>query len=147
MNIIIARKPLEGNCVGNVLKHGTGGICIDKCRVETEDSLARDNTGMKVSPMNNGDGWNANSMVGLKAGEPNGGRFPANIIHDGSEEIDELFPETAPSKSASRGNMKDIRNNSYNNGVDKRLDDSNTVRGHTDDGGSASRFFYNIGES
>ena len=38
MNIIIARKPLEGSCIINVLEHGTGGICIDKCRVTTENT-------------------------------------------------------------------------------------------------------------
>ena len=31
--IVMARKPIEGSIVDNVLKHGTGGINIDGCRV------------------------------------------------------------------------------------------------------------------
>ncbi len=54
--IVVARKPLIGTLVANVLEHGTGGLNIDACRAE-------------------------------------GGRFPANFIHDGSDEVVSLFPE------------------------------------------------------
>lgn len=37
--IILARKPLEGTVVANVLEHGTGGLNIDGCRLETSDDL------------------------------------------------------------------------------------------------------------
>jgi site-specific DNA-methyltransferase (adenine-specific) len=62
-----------------------------------------------------------------------GGRWPANLIHDGSEEVVGLFPETAAAKSAERGERS---------GVNTNFGGSGGVRGHDDNGGSAARFFY-----
>jgi site-specific DNA-methyltransferase (adenine-specific) len=62
------------------------------------------------------------------------GRFPANLIHDGSQEVLELFPETKPSKASNRG---DGIGKGFG-GSDKAHD---TLRGHSDSG-SAARFFY-----
>ena len=57
-------------------------------------------------------GWQDNGYVGgeydnekydaFKSRE-NNGRFPANLIHDNSEEVRECFPETKPSRKAPRG--------------------------------------------
>ena len=65
------------------------------------------------------------------------GRFPANFIHDGSDEVVGLFPNTNPSKKAHRGKGSDGSNGIY--GV---YGGESTIRGHNDNGGSASRFFY-----
>ena len=83
----MARKPLAEKTVAeNVLKYGTGGINIDESRVETTEELnygtgKKSNVGFKTSPQNNDrpvyDGQ---------------GRFPANLIHDNSEEVRECFP-------------------------------------------------------
>jgi len=133
--IVVARKPLsEKNVALNVLKHGTGGINIDDCRIRTEDNLGRDNTGMKESPMNVGNGWNNNSMIGLNKGEPQG-RFPANLILD--EEAGRLLDkQSGVSKSiqSQRGEVK-------NNKIFGEYNLKSTERGHNDKGG-ASRFFY-----
>ena len=131
--IILARKPLEGTVAANVLKWGTGAINIDGCRVGTRTA--------------NESGW---SKTGSKGGEnramagPNyerepkdeagTGRWPANFIHDGSEEVLELMPET---KSGTA-----IRHNSGGNtfgGENPKplLDDMGYG-----DGGSAARYFY-----
>ncbi len=90
--ICMARKPLAEKTVAeNVLKYGTGGINIDDSRVETSDKYSYPN----------GAGGNSFSV----GEEPDGkrtepvesnslGRFPANLIHDNSEEVRECFPET-----------------------------------------------------
>jgi DNA modification methylase len=97
--ITMARKPLsEKSIAENVLKWGTGGINIDGCRIEGEETHGSDK-----ADRNNG------TMGAFKdipcRGVPNKinkeGRFPANIIHDGSEEVEELFP-VENEKSASR---------------------------------------------
>ena len=77
----LARKPLsEKTVAANVLKWGTGGINIDGCRVGTEATK----------------GWNKHIGKGSMRGQADNdqGRFPANLIHDGSQEVLDLFPET-----------------------------------------------------
>jgi len=64
------------------------------------------------------------------------GRFPANLIHDGSEEVVGLFPETAPAKMADRGKGIDGATFRHASGAESG------IRGHDDAGGSAARFFY-----
>jgi predicted RNA methylase len=80
--ITMARKPFKATVAQNVQEWGTGAINIDGCRIETDDS------------------WNLirGSVVGLDGGFLKGkkeiprqsnplGRFPANVLHDGSAEI------------------------------------------------------------
>ena len=134
--ITVARKPLDESTVaGNILKYGTGGLNIDGCRVGRQ-------SGEKAS------GW---SQSGSKAGDntsmsgPNyardpkpdnqDGRFPANLMHDGSEDVVALFPLTA--KSSGRP-----RNNGAFKSQSKGADAPHVTHGHEDEGGSAARFFY-----
>ena len=63
------------------------------------------------------------------------GRFPANLIHDNSEEVRECFPETGKSKKAEVSNKGSIWGSE---------NDNKEVRGHDDNGGNASRFFKSI---
>jgi DNA modification methylase len=132
--ITVARKPLsEKTVAANVLRHGTGGINIDGCRVGDEviknaPPSYRGNTGEFVAQ-------NKNFTKGKV--EFNTGRFPANLIHDGSDEVVALFPHTAPSKAAARGGSNPNPMD-WGNG----RSDGNIVKGHNDNGGSASRFFY-----
>lgn len=131
--ITVARKPLVGTVASNVLEWGTGGINVDGCRVGTEESLTRDCLG-----------WASASHEGyLRPSYENAekqvfgsttGRFPANLIHDGSEEVLGLFPQAnhktgGPSAHSIGG--KGI----YGGG--KAI----TPVGY-DDQGSAARFFY-----
>lgn len=64
------------------------------------------------------------------------GRFPANLIHDGSQEVLDLFPETKPSKANPRNNKpsENVAMSGANLG--------HISHGHSDNGGSAARFFY-----
>ena len=97
--IVMARKPFKGTVANNVLEHGVGGINIDESRVpvdyEVDDMhrevvrAPRDET--KVFTNNNSGFKNEdNKFTGVRPE----GRFPANIIHDGSPEITEGFPKT-----------------------------------------------------
>ena len=93
--ITVARKPLCGTVAENVLTHGTGGINVDGCRVGTDGGTAKGNPPKDESNGIYGHGINgACDIIGK-------GRWPANLIHDGSEEVAGLFPEDGDA-SASR---------------------------------------------
>lgn len=119
---ILSRKPLIGTVAQNVLEHGTGGINIDGCRVGTDGGCKHvEGTG------------------GFDAGTVNAGlrRWPANIIHDGSDEVVRLFPETT-SGGGWNGEHKETPNRAMSGNNTARTV-SNDFAGNT---GSAARFFY-----
>ena len=83
----MARKPFNTSVAENVLTHGTGGINIDECRVGTEK---RKSKGMSSLGVMHDDDWKPKDIETESTG-----RFPANIIHDGSEEVLEVFEESS----------------------------------------------------
>lgn len=128
----LARKPLsEKTIVDNVLKWGTGGINIDECRISIDNN---DNIYAK-NPHTDGT-IGANGIYGK--GKPvryeiQKGRFPANFIHDGSDEVIENFPYTKSGKAngnAKKGESGNITPMRRGNPVSRN------------DDGSAARFFY-----
>ena len=129
----LCRKPLsEKTIAANVLKWGTGGINIDGCRVGTD-------AGWSYPSGAGGNGFHGG--VGRKADgsrkdacESTQGRFPANLIHDGSQEVLELFPET----KSGGGN----RNGAQKGDVFKGFGDTGVERVFKASQGSAARFFY-----
>jgi DNA modification methylase len=85
--ICMARKPLSEKTVAeNCLKYGTGGINIDESRVGTEEMKAQ--TSGKTSRAYQSEETTTAGGIG----EDKIGRFPANLIHDNSEEVRECFP-------------------------------------------------------
>lgn len=102
--IIMARKPISEKTIAkNVLKWGTGGINIDECRIESSklDKFIMDKKASKTPTTNYSD--SPNKIYGAYAEDkavPSNpiGRFPANFIHDGSDEVIELFPKNKPTK-------------------------------------------------
>lgn len=104
--IIVARKPLAGTVAQNVLEHGTGAMNIDGCRVgDTEQTSA-------APP----------------------GRWPANVIHDGSDEVLALFPDCDGTVAMTQ----------HASGGFSIFPKTEMSRGGTGvkDSGSAARFFY-----
>lgn len=90
--IILARKPLKGTVANNVLANGTGAINIDGCRVEPTSEYLDSPGNTDQKQQGTVYGW-ANYDNKYIRFEPNKqGRFPANVIHDGSSEVVELFP-------------------------------------------------------
>lgn len=131
--ITVARKPIsEKTVAANVLKHGTGGINIDGCRVEYQgDALPPK---IERSPKTNGIYSKFASQEGEVSWTAKDGRFPANLIHDGSDEVLAVFPNTGKSAGGRIGNKGSALNmcgNRYECG-DPGFGDS----------GSAARFFY-----
>lgn len=131
--IVMARKPLgEKTVAENVLRHGTGAINIDASRVGTEGGTAGAGAGTGTGARVYGNGLNGTfgkPIDGL-------GRFPANFIHDGSDEVLALFPD---SKSTSGKKQPNNTNNEVYAGTWNAQPDR--VTGF-DDSGSAARFFY-----
>ena len=133
--IILARKPIsEKNIAENVLKWGTGGINIDDCRIPLKGERQPTGSG---KPSKNGVTYNLAIKSGGNGGNrtPQQGRWLANFIHDGSEEVLRLFPET-----------KSTPHTPTNGGTGGVGQSTNFQRGSETspyrDSGSAARFFY-----
>ena len=123
--IVMARKPLEGTVVDNVLEHGVGGINIDECRVGKEileEQIAgRSN---KIGTFERKD------MITPKRE----GRYPANVMHDGSDVVNDIFPNSKG--SSGNGNAK--VGETSKGAIPLRRGEAPLYN----DEGSASRYFY-----
>ena len=130
--ICMARKPLDGTIGQNYLKHGTGGLNIDGSRVVTADGLERIQGSSKYTSTPNApnNGWVSKPQTQ--------GRFPANLIHDGSDEVEAVFPQTKAGVAVRRNKgIVASKNVTFN-----ANDPTNTEDVGYGDSGSASRFFY-----
>jgi len=125
--IVVAMKPIDGTFVNNALTWGVAGLWIDGGRVAGEYKWRASDSTVE------GEIFKAGSFGDKPHPQ---GRFPANFIHDGSDEVKELFPET---KSGSI-------NGTYNNTIMAQSNgDRNGKPIHLEfngDSGSAARFFY-----
>ena len=85
--VIVARKPLVGTVAANVTRYGTGAINIDGCRVGDDQTVTRRQT-TQTGPS----GWKTTGFATVthKLNPP--GRWPANVMHDGSDEVVAGFP-------------------------------------------------------
>lgn len=126
--ICMARKPLIGTVAGNVAAHGTGAINIDGCRVPGE---------AWTRPASNAVGGIYGDFANDKPRSNDSGRFPANVLHDGSDEVLAGFPN-APGQS---GNLSGQSEGRKSRGIygDMPAAREAVARG---DSGSAARFFY-----
>jgi hypothetical protein len=125
--ITVARKPLIGTVAENVLQHGTGAINVDGCRVGTEILPAMTAGQAKIGTFERG----------VMVTPERTGRWPANFIHDGSEEVMGLFPMTA-SGAIPKGKFKIESKNGIYGKYAERENKERIVF----DSGSAARFFY-----
>ena len=128
--ITLARKPLEGTVAANVLKWHTGALNIDGCRVDgivTTNPLVRNVGGFQSDGLAN----QANPPTSVISQ----GRWPANLIHDGSDEVLAGFPNT---KS---GAWKGVVNKPTE-AKSKGVEGMRIREDRESDSGSAARFFY-----
>lgn len=135
--IVVARKPLVGTVAENVQAHGTGAINVDACRTPVEDdSYARNCSGDR----GHADNRSRDMEFGMGCGRANeGGRWPANLVHDGSEEVVALFPQEAGAAAPVTKRNADkfrVAYGAFKGDVDEQ---GSTFHGDT---GSAARFFY-----
>lgn len=109
-NVCLARKPLEGTIIENINKYGVGGINIDECRVDNEED-------------------------GSINYESHKGRYPSNVIHDGSEEVVKDMPYT----NKPNGSTEKVY--TYQNPLCNHFKEFTPFKSY-DDNGSASRYYY-----
>lgn len=132
--IVLARKPLDAKTIAaNVLEHGTGAINIDRCRIGNEQ--------IKTKGKNCFKSWGRDftaSEAGLNTYHT--GRYPANLIHDGSDEIEAEFYKYGESKSSNTLRKNTAKAHNKTESMGKSSSDWIT-HGHADKG-TASRFYY-----
>lgn len=133
--ITVARKPLVGTVAANVLAHGTGALNIDGCRVGSE-VVRSHHTAMLAHGGQNARPWHEGHQ---STTHENTGRWPANLIHDGSDEVVSLFPAQAGAAAPVRKRNGDKFRNSYGAFAGNIDEAGSTFHGDT---GSAARFFY-----
>jgi len=131
--IIVARKPLVGTVAANVEKFGTGAINVNGCRVgDTVETWPASRSFRSGISSGYTEGIEKGATQATGAAPP--GRWPANLIHDGSEEVVACFPESRSSATL-RNRQPRADKTQYRVGGDYE-----TVE--YGDTGSASRFFY-----
>ena len=123
--IVLARKPFRGTVARNVLEHGTGAINVEACRVGDD---VREQS-IRSAP---GGFYDIGTPNDANKNEPAiyVGRWPANVMHDGADEVLEHFP---------RSDSTPFRENVAAGDV---LPLSTRTAGGFSDSGSAARFFY-----
>jgi site-specific DNA-methyltransferase (adenine-specific) len=134
--ICLARKPLIGTVAANVLEHGTGAINIDGCRVGTDGGARTDGGDERTESQPGAIGaYKSSPLV------PGLGRWPANIINDGSEEVVAAFPDAPGQQARVSGNEPTANGFSGAvsfSGMRARVGSAEP----RNDAGSAARFFY-----
>lgn len=130
--ICVARKPLAGTVAENILQFGTGGMNIDDCRTELNGDFKSSANG-RPSITGLSDNYDPST-----ANQPDTqGRWPANFIHDGSDEVVNLFP----AKAGAAAPVKGTEQSEVTNGIYGKFNDRVPGQFYSDTG-SAARFFY-----
>ena len=131
--VVVARKPLIGTVANNVLTYGTGALNIDGSRVEgVPPSVPQPKFSVANGVYGFGSGEGRNGEMSQTSG-----RWPANVIHDGSDEVLAGFPITGPSKSGKRNPNGKKQTNAFGDYGGQ----PDVISGHDNNGGSAARFF------
>ena len=132
MLITLARKPLEGTVARNAMKWGCGGINIDASRIGSDKPQISNGQGFSRLLGGRGKGGHITE-------EPNttpSGRWPANVLHDGSDTVLVGFPATSPSSALLHAG--NTRSRTFG-----QIISSARTTGYTDSG-SAARFFKQV---
>lgn len=100
--IIMARKPVVGTVAANVVATGCGALNVDACRVPMGDEYNPD----LMQRQHKSEGaipgaFGAAALIGreIPMYKP-GGRWPANVVHDGSPDVMRLMPECGGDSAA-----------------------------------------------
>ena len=133
--VCMARKPLRGTVEANWRQHGTGALNIDGCRVLMDGEHRAPITGKGGLPTRQT--TEAPRDAGTVAQPHELGRWPANVIHDGCDEVVSAFPQAQGQQGRARTDGADQGNKIF--GALKHITNTPEPRG---DAGSAARFFY-----
>lgn len=138
--IIVAQKPVEKSVVYNIMKYGVGAYNIDECRIGNE--LIKGGT---MPKMNDGEQGVCNfNTIGADRLEREDtlGRYPSNVIHDGSDEVIKDMPNTKSGTDISFGSVRKAQeDNLYKLGFTQKENDTQYAPDNYGDEGSASRYF------
>jgi site-specific DNA-methyltransferase (adenine-specific) len=137
--LVLARKPLIGTVAANVLAHGTGGLNIDGCRVGWPGGkvpeIGTPEWGGPAKKLTAAPGQEGETVE--RTGPDQLGRWPANLIHDGSDEVVSCFPDAKGQQGDIIGHSKERGNRVYGK-FPPALDAIKRVETET----TAARFFY-----
>lgn len=132
--IIMARKPFRGSVAANMLEWGTGAINIDGCRVEYQGGQIERDFLNKRSGSSETTIWGQHERIKLEQSQV--GRWPANLVHDGSDEVLALFPVQKSPKPYEK-KYSGWQSEYVNGKIAKPIQST-----ESGDSGSAARFFY-----
>jgi hypothetical protein len=138
--MVFARKPMVGTLARNVLATGCGGLNIDGCRIEANGRPARSNaeSAAGLTGMGGAVTYGEFAVRGsIAVGSTDLGRWPANVLHDGSDEVVEAFPIAEGQRAALTGEEPSASGGTVWNPRQRTA--SPPPR---DDEGTAARFFY-----
>jgi hypothetical protein len=141
--ITVARKPLVGTVAANVRAQGTGALNIDGCRVAVDvNADASQLRTMQRSQRDGADGWGMSTVSGdtpqvVRAD----GRWPANLIHDGSEDVLAWFTQSKGTASGGSPDRNSKSSEAYWGEGGGGFKGGRSTVAHGDNG-SAARFFY-----
>jgi site-specific DNA-methyltransferase (adenine-specific) len=143
--IALARKALSGTVAANMAKWGTGALNIDGCRIGMDEAER------ETVDARSGAGFGTGNTVGAHQGREEGerfkshaqGRWPANLCHDGSDEVAAAFPETTSGAiDPARHVHKNGKGVALSGSADGSLNNYLPHQIYEGDSGSAARFFY-----
>ncbi|WP_165351218.1 site-specific DNA-methyltransferase [Ciceribacter ferrooxidans] len=138
--IYMGQKPFsEKTGTANVLKHGTGAVNIDGCRVPTDETITATRS---IALGSSGAGVFGAAKVPGVYEQKEGGRWPANLIHDGSDEVVAAFPQTESGTGAIKRDTGADRNGNTGVAYGCESRPAGTEMIGYGDAGNASRFFY-----
>lgn len=140
--IVLARKPITLSVVQNVLEHGTAAMNIDACRVPIDEEFDDPRLGGKGT-------WGTSNMAktvygdykGIRVGSSPIGRYPPNLIHDGSDEVLEVFESYGQRGGGDKRGQCHGRRPAGFGAVGHATGDSEPNATVYNDSGSAARFF------
>jgi site-specific DNA-methyltransferase (adenine-specific) len=128
--IVMARKPLSEKTISsNVKEHGTGALNINACRIGDEE--------ITVNKLEEWTGFGQLKNPDYTS-EKHTGRWPANFIHDGSQEVIDNFPNTGSSTPSE----KNKNGGEFPEDNTIKLGLKEIRRTGFQDSGSAARYFY-----
>ena len=140
--ICMARKPMEGTLAENLTQWGTGALWIYGCRIAVnDDAYARNCSGDRGHDGTRSKEGEGATNIRVGGGTAGDGRWPANVLHDGSDEVVATFPQASGAVAPVTGNEP------TGNGFSGNVYGAPGLQGRQpsdrrDGGGSAARFFY-----
>jgi site-specific DNA-methyltransferase (adenine-specific) len=136
----LVRKPISENTIAeNVLKHGTGGLNIEMCRIPLQETGEDSRLGGKGTWSTENAGWVVSGSKRERVSSSEKGRFPSNLIHDGSEEVLSYFPNAGGQQGDLTNHTRVIKSP---NGICGTQTPRFDAIAREENDKSAARFFY-----